>query len=213
MELESNSSKPKSGWRERMDGTADRLDSIMSPFENKLRSSEEVTSLLLTHNDWYQNERGGASKRMAARIVALFGCVCLVGIKLASVPFKAPAVFEEEFGDDIVRVKAWWLSITHRQPKQDEATNDKKRYRRSGLKRPPGNILLRICDFLFSKKTVMLTFRPLIADWRMEYYEALDSRRRAKARWICVRYYWYFAKAFGLSKLYTLIKEIVFALR
>jgi DNA-directed RNA polymerase specialized sigma24 family protein len=80
---------------------------------------------------------------------------------------------------------------------------------RSTMKQAPGVGMLEIADFLFSPKRVTLTFQPLIADWHHEYFEALAGDRSWKARWICVRYYWAFAKACGISKLFALVKTLL----
>jgi len=79
----------------------------------------------------------------------------------------------------------------------------------SRIKQPPGYVILKIADFLWSHKTLTLTFEPLVADWRHEYCEALQGGRRMKARWICIRYYWAFAKAFGLTKIVDAVKAFV----
>jgi hypothetical protein len=76
------------------------------------------------------------------------------------------------------------------------------------LKNPPGHTLLRLCEYLFSPKTVNLTFRPLVADWRIEYFDALQVGRTWLARFVCLRYYWQFAKACGLSKVGRLFKAV-----
>src|ERR1044072_760418 len=52
------------------------------------------------------------------------------------------------------------------------------------LVKAPGTKLLTLVDFLFSPKTVERTFKPLIADWRYEYFEALNQGRKYKAHWI-----------------------------
>lgn len=54
-----------------------------------------------------------------------------------------------------------------------------------------------------------LVFRPLVADWHHEYFDALNDLREWKACWISIRYYWHFAKAFGLSKIFDLIKFVL----
>ena len=73
----------------------------------------------------------------------------------------------------------------------------------------PGQKLLRIAEIVFSPKTVMLTFRPLVADWQFEYFEALnENRSRWHLRMITFRYYWYFAKACGLTNVVRLFKGL-----
>ena len=78
------------------------------------------------------------------------------------------------------------------------------------LCRPPGNWLLNTVSFFYSPVTLENIFEPLIADWRLEYYEALAAKRTLKAKWICVRYYWAFSKAMGLQKLLSVIHRIIF---
>ena len=62
-------------------------------------------------------------------------------------------------------------------------------------------------DFFFSTKEVEGIFKPAVADWRVEYYEARNRKRFWKARWINVRHTYNFLQAMGLSKFYSLIKE------
>jgi hypothetical protein len=50
------------------------------------------------------------------------------------------------------------------------------------IARAPGTRLLALVDFVCSPKTVEQTFRPLVADWRYEYFEALKQNRKWKAR-------------------------------
>lgn len=72
----------------------------------------------------------------------------------------------------------------------------------------PGSKLLSIVEFLFSPQTVECTFKPIIADWRMEYFDALKLEKRWKARWISVRYICRFIIAMGLSKVLSFIRGI-----
>lgn len=74
---------------------------------------------------------------------------------------------------------------------------------------PPGATLLSIVDFLYSPRTVEHTFKPLISDWRLEYYEAIKAKRKWKARWICVRNYFVFAKVMGLDKVFSIISGLL----
>ena len=69
------------------------------------------------------------------------------------------------------------------------------------VREAPGSKILRIADFLYSPATVEKIFKQEVADWRVEYYEALNSGRTAKARWICWRHYWALAKAVSLDRL------------
>lgn len=72
----------------------------------------------------------------------------------------------------------------------------------------PGTWWLQLVDFFFSPKTVEQTFKPIVADWRTEYTEALHQKRFLKARWINVRYTYHFIMAMGLSKLFSIIKSV-----
>lgn len=73
----------------------------------------------------------------------------------------------------------------------------------------PGARHLILVDFLYSPRTVEETFKPIIADWRLEYFNALAEKRKHKARWISIRYSYRFALAMGLSHAYALIRQIV----
>lgn len=75
----------------------------------------------------------------------------------------------------------------------------------------PGSKLLAFVEFFYSPKTVEHTFKPLVADWHHELFEALKTKRTWKALWISVRYRYAFIKAMGLSKVWSAI-ETVFGL-
>jgi hypothetical protein len=74
-------------------------------------------------------------------------------------------------------------------------------------KKAPGTNLLRFVDFFFAASTMEKTFKPLVADWRTEYFDALQQGRKIKARWISVRYMWAFMLAMGLSRIMALFKK------
>lgn len=83
-------------------------------------------------------------------------------------------------------------------------------YRRVRVKRirnVPGTKLLLIVDFFYSPKAVEETFKPTIADWHAEYFEALKQEKFLKARWISVRYTYRFVLAMGLSQVFSIIKS------
>lgn len=73
---------------------------------------------------------------------------------------------------------------------------------KSKIRKAPGANLLSLVEFFYSQKTVEEVFKPIIADWRTEYFDALEQGRTFKARWICVRYRYSFIAAIGLSKIY-----------
>jgi hypothetical protein len=76
------------------------------------------------------------------------------------------------------------------------------------VKEAPGTNLLAMVDFLFSSRTVEQTFKPLVADWRLEYFDALNRGRAWKARWITARYLYSFIMAMSLSRLLSILKEL-----
>lgn len=75
----------------------------------------------------------------------------------------------------------------------------------------PGTLMLRIADFLFSPKTVELTFKTLVGDLQHEYFDALSQGKNKKAFWIRVRYLVSFTKALGLSKVIEFIRSFTTA--
>lgn len=76
------------------------------------------------------------------------------------------------------------------------------------VKKAPGQVLLSIVDFFFSPTTVENVFKPIVADWRVEYFDALRDGKRWKAQWIRVRYSLRFVMAMGLSKVLSLIRGL-----
>lgn len=76
------------------------------------------------------------------------------------------------------------------------------------INKAPGARLIQMADFFFSPKAVEETFKPTVADWRTEYFEALNQKRPLKARWINVRYTYRFLMAMGLSKAFSIVKGV-----
>jgi hypothetical protein len=74
--------------------------------------------------------------------------------------------------------------------------------------KPPGTRFLVFADFIYSPKTMEQIFMPLVADWRLEHFEALKQNRKWKARWISFRYCYSFIMAMSLSKVFSLLKQI-----
>ena len=85
------------------------------------------------------------------------------------------------------------------------AAERKKTYR---IYRAPGRRLLLVVEFLYSARTVQETFIPIIADWHLEYFEALKQRRQYKAHWISFKWRLRFVEAMGLSKILSLLKGL-----
>jgi hypothetical protein len=82
---------------------------------------------------------------------------------------------------------------------------------RPKIKQAPGTKLLSFVEFFYSPKTVEEVFKPVIADWRTEYFDALKQKRTIKAHWISVRYKYHFVVAMGVSKVYSLFRSILSA--
>lgn len=55
--------------------------------------------------------------------------------------------------------------------------------------------LMRITKLFYSKKTHVEVFESIVADWQVEYFEALFKKESWKARWINVRYTYAFLVA------------------
>ncbi len=79
---------------------------------------------------------------------------------------------------------------------------------KSRIEKAPGTNLLTIADFFFSSKTVEQTFKPIVSDWRVEYFEALKQGRIWKARWVSMRYRYSFIMAMSLSKVFEFLKQL-----
>jgi hypothetical protein len=74
--------------------------------------------------------------------------------------------------------------------------------------RPPGSLLSRAAEFLFSRKTLTRIVNPIISDLQAEYFEALGAKRPAKAVWVRLRGYWGLFKAVGLHSILKMVVEI-----
>jgi hypothetical protein len=73
----------------------------------------------------------------------------------------------------------------------------------------PGGRLLKVVDFFYSRAAVEETFKPIIADWRTEYFEAVLDGRTWKARWITARYSYAFVMAMGLSSVFSIVRSFL----
>lgn len=82
------------------------------------------------------------------------------------------------------------------------------RRRYHGLSSPPGQLLGRLADFFFSKKTVSEVVTPILSDMQMEYFEALAENRKWKAMWVRIRGYWSFWKAMALFNILRAVANI-----
>ena len=68
-------------------------------------------------------------------------------------------------------------------------TSDQARNKTASIATAPGSLVLKIAEFLCSKKVYERVFLQVVATMREEYFEALDAGRKEKARWIKVRGY------------------------
>jgi len=88
-------------------------------------------------------------------------------------------------------------------------TTKRKRQGIQIVRYAPGAKALSIVSFLCSPQAVEYIFKPIVADWRVEYFEALANNNSFKARWICIRYSFRFVQSLGLNKLLSLLKGLV----
>lgn len=74
--------------------------------------------------------------------------------------------------------------------------------------RLPGSTMLCIASVFFSKKRMERTFEPIVADYRTEFFEALEESW-LKAQFVRLRYWWAFTNACGLHAGFKLAVEII----
>jgi hypothetical protein len=74
---------------------------------------------------------------------------------------------------------------------------------------PPLHWLVILTSFFCSKKTRERIVGQIVADARVEYFEALKGNERWKARWIVVRGYWSVATALGLRTCFVFLGKVV----
>lgn len=79
------------------------------------------------------------------------------------------------------------------------------------INKTPGATLLRLVNFLYSTGTVEKTFKPIIADWRTEYFEATCQGSFVKARLISAGYAYRFVAAMALSTIYSFLRSLTSA--
>lgn len=84
---------------------------------------------------------------------------------------------------------------------------EKKLFAKS-IVRPPGWLLNRFADFVYSKKTVTEVVNPILSDMQVEYCDALAENRIWKARWVRIRGYWSFWKAMALFNILRAVADI-----
>lgn len=79
------------------------------------------------------------------------------------------------------------------------------------IKMAPGLRLLRIVEWVFSEKTVELEFKPMIAEWHHEYFEALKEKRWIKAHWVSTRHRYGFFKSIIKSEVISFFRNFLSA--
>ena len=60
---------------------------------------------------------------------------------------------------------------------------------RNNIDQPPGSLVLKVTEFLCSKKVYERVFQQNIISMREEYFDALAEGREEKAKWIKIRGY------------------------
>lgn len=73
----------------------------------------------------------------------------------------------------------------------------------------PGGWMFAIADFFCTRGKMEGVVKPLLADLRCEYTEAVREGRTWKARWIRVSYVWHFFNALGPASLWDLVRRLV----
>lgn len=73
---------------------------------------------------------------------------------------------------------------------------------------PPGRLLRRFAEFVFTKKTMREVFEPTLVDFEMEYLEALQDGNVWKIRWVRIRGYWSFWSAVVAQAPLSLLKRL-----
>jgi hypothetical protein len=81
------------------------------------------------------------------------------------------------------------------------------------LHRAPGFTLLRVAEFVYSKKVFEEIIQPTIIDFQGEYVEALAAGRNWKARWVLLRGYWSFIRATGTLTVVGSFQKVVKIIR
>jgi hypothetical protein len=94
-------------------------------------------------------------------------------------------------------------------PKIHTSASTRQPEAKKRITQAPGSKLLLIAIFLYPPQTVEGIFKPLVGDWRTEYFGALKQGQTIKARWISARYIYSFFFAMGLSKVFSLVKIII----
>jgi hypothetical protein len=78
----------------------------------------------------------------------------------------------------------------------------------SRISKAPGSKLLSLVEYLYSPKVLEGVFKPLVAEWRHEYFDALRDGKTIKASWINARYVLSFFMAMGLSKVLSFFRSV-----
>ena len=68
---------------------------------------------------------------------------------------------------------------------------------------------MRFARFFFSKEAAEEVFVPAYNDFFYEYVQAKAREENWKARWLCMRYYWAFAKTSGMLKAFEWVWDRV----
>jgi hypothetical protein len=74
---------------------------------------------------------------------------------------------------------------------------------------PPGSLVLKVTDFLCTKKVYERVFLQAVLDMREEYNEALFSGRKEKARWVLIRSYLSLAWTVALQVFTGILDKII----
>ena len=124
---------------------------------------------------------------------------------------KLPSKIDDglPYNGELIQAQPVVLSPVESQPKSkvDDTPVTTTSKSKKVAKNAPGARVLKFVDLFCNPSTVERTFKPLVADWRYEYFEALEEKR-IKALWISVRYCWSVAITLGITNLLLLFRLI-----
>jgi hypothetical protein len=80
--------------------------------------------------------------------------------------------------------------------KNAELADDRPSGRSARIVRPPGYLLYRVAELVFSERTCQRIFEPILADLHFEYFRLLEAGHAWRARFAIVRGCYAFVRAF-----------------
>jgi hypothetical protein len=164
-----------------------------------------------TYRSDYTARVGFAAFMFIMALFVLMGCILvyagqLDGVTLSSTSNKVVTIFLGIAGAFLTGV--WGYKLVGRLMRLSKRLENKDDGKIQHLKKAPGSTLLIFVEYFYSPKMVNEVFKPIVADWRNEYFDALRDGNKSKASWISARYIISFCMAMGLSKVFSVIRSI-----